>query len=86
MMRTEGQLSSVFLYGVIDLKHLSHSTSELRNRVCKHTGILLNSALTVVYLYKAQYHCIKKYGEHSCLIQHSLGSTFSFPEVKPISM
>lgn len=42
---TEVQLFYVFLYGVLDLKHFSHSTSELRSRLYNHKGISLNSSL-----------------------------------------
>lgn len=45
---TEGRLSNAFLDGVIDLKHLSHPTGGLRNRLCNQKGISLSSGLTVL--------------------------------------
>lgn len=46
--RIEVQLFYAFLSDVLDLKNLSHSTSELRSRLHNHKGISLNSSLMFV--------------------------------------
>lgn len=51
LRRIERWLSYAFLYGVIDLKNLSHSTSELRNKLWKHKGIWLNLGLTFMCIF-----------------------------------